>query len=463
MSSVILIAPGKVICSRFYRQSLGWLTWRGVATAGPDSRRGATAVPSTAISPPSAATCPGFADLVAALITRLAEKGLPDECVGALGSNKGGSRFELAARGARRWFGAGRSTTVAAGSERKEVATNPQDPFGHSPFSYEALSYDPLGRVHPTAPPPGQPVGRPLPPPTPPTNTFATLSLVFAFVFAPAGAVFGHLGLAQIRRTGELGRDRALIGLSVSYAVIVLTVVALTGWVTLNTLHASTTRRAAPPATTAAPVTTTEAPPAPKMAPDEVIKLLPHLETLKSLASDQNLQPGQTWDRPANSDQDATIDRPQCWGSMIPGAPEAYALDAILRYRGEAFSDTQSLLKSIQITQVVIAFRDSPTARSQVATLVDGWRECGGASVTLTARGGPTYTVSLSPPADAGNGITTMDLAPKGLKVRFVRAAAAKANVVVDLQVVSLGTTDAGAPRQIAVSIANYILNKIPD
>lgn len=286
---------------------------------------------------------------------------------------------------------------------------------------------------------------------------------MFAFVLAPVGVLFGHLGLAQIRRTGEFGRDRALIGLSVSYAVIVLTVVALTGWATLNTLNTSTARRAAPPATTAAPATTTEPPPAPKVAPDEVIRLLPNLDTLKTLASDQNLAAGQTWDRPARSDQDASIDRPQCWGSVLPGAPEAYSLDKILRYRGEAFSDTQSLLKSMQITQMVIAFHDSPTARSQVDTLVGGWRECGGAPVTLCARGGPTYTLSLSPPAEAGNGVTTMDLAPKNLKVRLVRAAAAKANVVVDLYVISLGTTDAGTPRQIAVSIANYILNKIPD
>ena len=35
-------------------------------------------------------------------------------------------------------------------------------------------------------------------------NTLATLSLVFAFVFAPAGAILGHLGLAQIRRTDVL-------------------------------------------------------------------------------------------------------------------------------------------------------------------------------------------------------------------------------------------------------------------
>jgi eukaryotic-like serine/threonine-protein kinase len=283
-------------------------------------------------------------------------------------------------------------------------------------------------------------------------------------VFAPVGAVLGHLGLAQIRRTGERGRDRALIGLSMSYAFITLTVVALTGWTTLHTLGAvSRSNQAAPPATTAGPVTTSESPKAPTVAPNDVSKLLPTLDALKSITNDQNLEAGATFDRPARNDKDATIDRPQCWGSMVPGAPEAYAVDAIQRYRGESFSDTQTLLKSIQVSEVVIAFRDPPTAQSQVAKLVDGWRDCGGAPVTLAARGGPTYTLTLSPPADAGNGIITMDLAPKGLKVRFVRAAAAKANIVVDLYVVSLGTTDASGPRQTAVSVANYILNKIPD
>jgi hypothetical protein len=36
------------------------------------------------------------------------------------------------------------------------------------------------------------------PPPRPrqKTNTFANLSVVFAFLFAPAGAVLGHLGVA---------------------------------------------------------------------------------------------------------------------------------------------------------------------------------------------------------------------------------------------------------------------------
>jgi hypothetical protein len=297
-----------------------------------------------------------------------------------------------------------------------------------------------------------------------PVNSLATLSLVFAFVFAPVGAILGHLGLSQIRRTGELGRDRALIGLSLSYAFITLTVIALTGWATLSALTASRPHQTAAAAATA-PVTTTttEAPPPPKVGPDDVIKLLPKLEALKGLTNDQNLEAGQTWDRPSKSDTDATIDRPQCWGSVMPGAPEAYDLKTMLRYRAEAFSDTQTLLKSIQVIQAAMAFGDSPTAQAQATKLVDGWRQCGGVPVTLTARGGPTYSLSLSPPADAGNGITTMDLAPKGLKVRFVRAAAAKANVVVDLYVVNLGTTDAGGARQTAISIANYILNKIPD
>src|SRR5436190_23597364 len=67
------------------------------------------------------------------------------------------------------------------------------------------------------------------------TNTFATLSVVFAFVFAPVGAVLGHLGLSQIRRTGQRGRDRALIGLTLSYAFIVIAIVAVVVWAVVRT------------------------------------------------------------------------------------------------------------------------------------------------------------------------------------------------------------------------------------
>ncbi|MEB3982147.1 sensor domain-containing protein [Mycobacterium sp. 663a-19] len=337
--------------------------------------------------------------------------------------------------------------------------TDPQNPFGDNPFTDNPYTYDPLGRV-PLPPPSPPPPPIPAPPPPgyrPPVNTLATLSLVFAFVFAPVGAILGHLGLAQIRRTGELGRDRALVGVALSYSFIAFAVLALVAWATLT---AFPSRQAAAPATTT--TATTEAAPAPTVAPDNIVTLLPGLDALKKITSDENLQPGQTWDRPARSDTTAGIDRAQCWGSVIPGAPEAYTLNAVLRYHAAEFDDTRSFLKSTQVMQAVTAFADPPAAQSQLAKLLDGWHQCGGSTVTVTDRSGPSYPLSLSAPADAGNGITTMDLVPKDLKVRFVRAVAAKSNVVVDLEVNQLGTTDADAPRQMVVSIARYILDKIP-
>jgi eukaryotic-like serine/threonine-protein kinase len=329
--------------------------------------------------------------------------------------------------------------------------TNPQDPFGYNPFTY-----DPLGRVPFAGPPVQPPVFIPPPPPPyrPPVNTLATLSLVFAFVFAPAGAILGHLGLVQIRRTGELGRDRALVGIALSYAFITLMVAALVAWATLA---ASTSHQTAAPTTS-----TSTAPPLPTLAPEAVATVLPSLDALKNITADQNLRAGQTWDHPDRPNREGAIDRPECWGSVAPGAPDAYTVDAIVGYRAAEFSDTRSFLKSIQVIQAVAAFRDPPAAQSQLAQLLSGWRQCGGSTVSVSTPGGETITFSLSRPADAGNGITTLDLAAKGLQVRSVRALAAKANVVIDLYLSNNGTTDSDRARQSAVSIANYILNKLP-
>src|ERR1700739_3442462 len=114
------------------------------------------------------------------------------------------------------------SATFAKGQARRPPVTNPQDPYGYDPYSYDPYSYDPLGRVPFEDPFVGPPAVTP-PPRRPPVNALATLSLLFAFVFPPAGAILGHLGLAQIRRTGELGRDRALAGLALPCGVIQLT------------------------------------------------------------------------------------------------------------------------------------------------------------------------------------------------------------------------------------------------
>lgn len=54
----------------------------------------------------------------------------------------------------------------------------------------------------------------------------AILSLVFAFVFAPAGIVLGHIAKRQLRTSGEQGDGLATAGLIISYILTGLTVLA---------------------------------------------------------------------------------------------------------------------------------------------------------------------------------------------------------------------------------------------
>lgn len=70
--------------------------------------------------------------------------------------------------------------------------------------------------------------------PTGEINTLATLSVVFAFTLPPAGAIIGHLALAQLKQRRQPGRSRALLGLTVSYSLIVLWTVALAVWLTVG-------------------------------------------------------------------------------------------------------------------------------------------------------------------------------------------------------------------------------------
>ncbi|MGY1710725.1 DUF4190 domain-containing protein [Geodermatophilus sp. SYSU D00758] len=77
--------------------------------------------------------------------------------------------------------------------------------------------------------PPGYPYG-----PGPyrrPTNTLAVLSLVMAFVFAPAGLVLGIVARRQIRQTGEEGDGLALAGIVVGGIACALVVLLVVLWV----------------------------------------------------------------------------------------------------------------------------------------------------------------------------------------------------------------------------------------
>jgi hypothetical protein len=103
-----------------------------------------------------------------------------------------------------------------------------QPPYGQQP------GYDPqsgYGQQYPPQPGYGQqqpayggyPQGAYAPPPG--TNTMAILALIFAFIVAPLGVVFGFIGRGQIKRTGENGDGLALAGIIIG-GVFTLLIVA---------------------------------------------------------------------------------------------------------------------------------------------------------------------------------------------------------------------------------------------
>jgi eukaryotic-like serine/threonine-protein kinase len=330
------------------------------------------------------------------------------------------------------------------------------NPLGPSPFER-----NPFGGSEPFAT--QQP---PQPPPTPrdEANVLATLSLVFAFVFAPAGAILGHLGLRQIRRSGGRGRDRALVGLTLSYVFITAAVVALVISATLA--NTSQTRVAAPSTTTTtartATATTTTPPPAPAVAPADLDGLLPTLDDVRNFTGDSGLTLHATSHQLTDDPDAPSLDRPECLAVMEDSAPEAYDVPAIAGDSESDFRDTRDRHNGWVVGEGVSAFHDGTAAQAQLAKLQSIWRQCGGSTAHQTYPNRGTYQTTMTPPADAGNGITTMETVTEFPSISSfgVRAIAAKANVVIDVGAWS--TSSIARRREVALAIANYILGKIP-
>ncbi|MFC7545170.1 DUF4190 domain-containing protein [Plantactinospora sp. GCM10030261] len=129
-----------------------------------------------------------------------------------------------------------------------QPASDPANPYGqygqHAPPGYgppgqhPAEAYGPGQPAHPGSGHPG--AGQPWVAPGQPgqygpgprrTNVLAILALVFAFVFAPAGIVLGHLAKKQIRETGEEGEQVAQWGLVLSYVFTAVGFAACCAWI----------------------------------------------------------------------------------------------------------------------------------------------------------------------------------------------------------------------------------------
>lgn len=327
------------------------------------------------------------------------------------------------------------------------------NPFGHSPFQHNPFDGGGLAVPGPPQPPAPPRVHRDE------ANTLATLSVVFAFVFAPVGALLGHLGLAQIRHSGQRGRDRALVGVTLSYVFITVAVVALAVWATEG--DAAPRQQALPPAKTTS--THSTAPPPPTVAPGDLAGLIPTLDQIKAITGDQNIAIVKELHQPtADATLGITIDRPECWGSLEGALPDDYGAGGYVGWYTPEFDDSHDPFNAIAVAPTVASFRDAATAQAQLAKLQSGWRQCGGSSVKITGPSGPTFTFSINGPTDVGNGISIMELVPQGMSQYNVHAIGAKANVVVDLLSSYTGSNVGGPARQTAVAVANQILNKIP-
>jgi hypothetical protein len=260
-------------------------------------------------------------------------------------------------------------------------------------------------------------------------NAFATLSVVFAFVFAPVGAVFGHLGLSQIRRTGERGRERALIGLTLSYVFTLIAAAVLVIWTVVGMRPGRSSTVATSP--TAATTTVSSVPEQPLVTAAQLPKLLLSIDEVKHAVNAPNL--AKVDDTAALSgSQGLTVTPPECVSAIFGGTEQAYKHSSV---RGVFSRDITGDGNDgvVLLNETMSTFDNIAAATHLVSQLIGEWRSCAGKSVTVVSKGN-TITLDVGQPEVNGAVMTLQNSLRGGLAgFRSDRAIAAKANVVIDM------------------------------
>lgn len=331
----------------------------------------------------------------------------------------------------------------------------PGDPFGGAPFGQHP------GGQQPYQPSYGGPpiVSAPQQPPSAgKVNTLATLSLVFAFVFAPAGAVLGHLGLAQIKRTGERGRERALIGMILSYVFIALAVLALVVVLVIPDDSSSTAATSATSTTTTTTTTTTtKAGPGP-VQQSQLTGLLLSVDEIKQIANAPNQFTVADRDT-IDGSEGIVATPPECLSAVFSGLESVYRSTTA---RATAARELNTTVRSgiVGMVERVVMFDNGLAATGQVQQIVGTWRGCAGRTVTLVIDNGEPNRYDLGQVTTAGQAPQMYVLRStfQGSAPGFVnyRVVAAKANIVVEI---GLFGYDVGDGPQ---AIASAILGRIP-
>ncbi|MGN7780779.1 sensor domain-containing protein [Mycolicibacterium sp. 22603] len=325
------------------------------------------------------------------------------------------------------------------------------DPFGADPFGA------------PTSTSVGGYAGVP-PPPSgsdPTVNTLATLSVIFAFVFAPAGAVLGHLGLVQIGRTGQRGHTRAVIGLALSYTVIIASVATIVFWTVTGAdstdAAAGSPTVAAPASSSVSPVpTTTTPPPAPLVEAAALPGLLLTDAEARILTGDNGLSNLETLTEPQMPPTTESVYEPlECVPSFLASTTVAYGASGHLGFYGTAPGNAETLLS---IGQSVSNYTDAATATGMLDYYRGMWTRCAGTTLLWhMMQDRATGPITLGAPRDAGDGVIELVSHSTLDNIPYQRAIAAKNNVLVDIQV-SGGDQKPGT----AIDVAKMILSKIP-
>jgi eukaryotic-like serine/threonine-protein kinase len=283
-------------------------------------------------------------------------------------------------------------------------------------------------------------------------NAFATLSVVFAFVFAPVGAVFGHLGLSQIRRTGERGRERALIGLTMSYAFTLIAVAVLVIWTIVGMRPGSSSTVATSPTTATSLVSSM--PEQPLVTAAQLPKLLLSIDEVKQAVHAPNL--AKVDDAAAFiGTQGLTITPPGCLSAVFASTAQAYQHSLVRGIYSRAITG-QGQDGMVVLNETMSTFENTSAATSLVSQLVDQWRGCAGKSVSVAEKGN-TITIDLGQPVANGT-VMTLQNSLQGSLPGFStdRAIVAKANVVIDMDAQGFDMGDA------LKTLADQIQAKVP-
>jgi hypothetical protein len=285
-------------------------------------------------------------------------------------------------------------------------------------------------------------------------NAFATLSVVFAFVFAPVGLVFGYLGLSQIRRTGQRGRERAVIGLTLSYVVTVIAVATLVIWTFVGMRAGSTSTVATFPTAATPTAATSSAPEQPLVTAAQLPKLLLSIDEVKNAVNAPNLAKVEDSAALIGS-QGFTVTPPECLGAVFASTQQAYQNSPVRGIFSRAITG-QGQDGMVVLNETMTTFENMSAATSLVSQSIGEWRGCAGKSVTVVGKGNK-ITIDVGQPVVNGT-MMTIQNSLRGSLPGFStdRAIVAKANVVIDMDAQGFDMGDT------LKTLANQILAKVP-